>query len=37
MRAAWLGVFGFVVILGSCQNVLHNDDDLPYVLGSFDK
>ena len=25
---AWIGVFGFVVIVGSCQNAL-NDDDLP--------
>ena len=26
---AWIGVFGFVANVGSCQNALHNDDDLP--------
>jgi hypothetical protein len=26
---AWIGVFGFVVIVSWCQNALHNDDDSP--------
>jgi predicted RNA polymerase sigma factor len=31
---AWIGVFGFVVIVGSCQNALNGDDDLPATVST---